>query len=192
MTDLNLLSWERAPNMKTIYPTAPGVYALFLNKGASIPGVQPGEDGLIYVGLGQSARGLSARCHFRGKTASHSPRRSLASLLARKLGLRPIFIRKANGSTTFKLDQTSERLLDQWMEHNLGVALRTYDAPGDYERELIRRWQPPLNCDKKICPLNEQQSFVLDCRETFKSLAEQLTGNGQAEVSKAASSRDPF
>ena len=126
----------------------------------------------------ETTRGLAARCHFKGKTAGHSPRRSLSALLADELGLRPIFIRKPSGSTTFKLDKVSEHLLDQWMEDNLCVALQPYDNPDDYERELIRRWEPPLNCDKKVCLLNAQQSFVLDRREMFKANAARLAGNG--------------
>lgn len=178
MTDLSLSDWSRAANEQTTYPIAAGVYALFLNEGATIPGVKPGEFGLVYVGLGQGTRGLAARCHFKGKTAAHSPRRSLAALLADELGLRPVFIRKPSGATTFKLDKASEHLLDQWMEANLRVALQVHDSPGDYERELIRRWEPPLNCDKKVCPLNAQQLFVLDRREMFKAHAARLTGNG--------------
>ncbi|MGH2359536.1 MAG: hypothetical protein ACRDGM_03205, partial [bacterium] len=49
--------------------------------------------------------------------------------------------------------------------------------PKDYECELIRRWEPPLNCDTKVCPLNAQQLFVLDRREMFKAHAARLTGN---------------
>lgn len=178
MIALNLSDWPRATNKKMLYPHTAGVYALFLNEGATIPGVRPGEFGLVYVGLGQGTRGLAARCHFKGKTAGHSPRRSLAALLADELGLRPVFIRKPSGATTFKLDKASEPLLDHWMEANLCVALQPYDNPGEYERELVRGWEPPLNCDKKVCPLNAQQLFVLDRRERFKAQAARLTGGG--------------
>lgn len=177
MTAFNLSAWPRAANKQTIFPNSADVYALFLHKGATIPGVRPGESGLVYVGLGQGARGLAARCHFKGKTAGHSPRRSLSALLADQLGLRPIFIRKPSGSTTFKLDKASEQLLDQWMESSLSVAFQLNDNPGEYERELIRRWEPALNCDKKICPLNAQQLFVLDRREKFKAMAAKLASN---------------
>lgn len=178
MIALNLSDWPRAANKQTLYPNTAGVYALFLNEGATLPGVRPGEFGLVYVGLGQGMRGLAARCHFKGKTAGHSPRRSLSALLADELDLRPVYIRKPSGATTFKLDKASERLLDLWMEDNLRVALQLRDKPDDYERELIRRWEPPLNCDKKVCPLNAQQLFVLDRREAFKAYAATLSDNG--------------
>jgi hypothetical protein len=177
MIDLNLAAWPRAANKQTIYPDSAGVYALFLHEGATITNVRPGEFGLVYVGLGQGARGLAARCHFKGKTAGHSPRRSLSALLADQLGLRPIFIRKPSGATTFKLDKASEQLLDQWMENSLSVAFQLSDNPDEHERELIRRWVPPLNCDKKICPLNAQQLFVLDRRDKFKAMAAQLASH---------------
>lgn len=178
MTDLNLAAWPRVANEQAIYPNSAGVYALFLHEGATIPNVRPGEFGLVYVGLGQGARGLAARCHFKGRTAGHSPRRSLSALLAEQLGLRPIFIRKPSGTTTFKLDKGSEQLLDQWMENSLSVAFQLNDNPGEHERELIRRWEPPLNCDKKICPLNDQQLFVLERRDKFKAVAARLASNG--------------
>lgn len=178
MTDLNLSAWPRDANSQTSYPKSAGVYALFLNAGATIPDVRPGESGLVYVGLGQGVSGLAARCHFNGKTAGHSPRRSLSALLADQLGLRPIFICKPSGATTFKLDKASEQLLDQWMENSLSIAIQLKDNPGEYERDLIRRWEPPLNCDKKVCPLNAQQLLVLERRERFKALAAQMTGNG--------------
>jgi hypothetical protein len=176
MTDLNLSAWPRAANTQTIYPNSAGVYALFLREGAAIPNVRPGEFGLVYVGLGQGARGLAARCHFKGSTASHSPRRSLSALLADQLSLQPIFIRKPSGATTFKLDKASEQMLDRWMENNLSVAFQLSDNPGEHERELIRRWEPPLNCDKKICPLNSQQLLVLNRRDKFKAMAAKLAG----------------
>lgn len=171
MDDLSLLLWPRGVNNVTIYPKRSGVYALFLNDGAIIPGVKSGAAGLIYVGIGQGARGLAGRCHIKGRTASHSPRRSLSSLLAKELRLRPIFIRKPSGATTFKLDTASERTLDHWMEQNLSIALHPLDAPAEYERRLITQWYPPLNCDKKVCALNDQQQFVLDQREKFKAQA---------------------
>jgi hypothetical protein len=178
MNDLNLPAWPRAANKQTSYPNSAGVYALFLNAGATIPNVRPGGSGLVYIGMGQGVRGLAGRCHFKGKTAGHSPRRSLSALLADQLGLLPIFIGKPSGATTFKLDKVSEQLLDQWMENNLSVALQLNDNPGEHERDLIRRWEPPLNCDKKVCPLNAQQLFVLERRDRFKALAAQMAGNG--------------
>jgi hypothetical protein len=174
MTDLNLFAWPRAANMQTSYPNSAGVYALFLHDDVTIPGVRSGEFGLIYVGLGQGARGLAARCHFKGKTAGHSPRRSLSALLTDQLGLRPIFIRKPSGATTFKLEKASEQILDRWMESSLSVAFQLNHSPDEHERALIRRWEPPLNCDKKICPLNAQQLFVLERRDWFKATAAQL------------------
>jgi hypothetical protein len=174
MIDLNLAAWPRAANKQTIYPDSAGVYALFLHEGATITNVRPGEFGLVYVGLGQGARGLAARCHFKGKTAGHSPRRSLSALLTDQLGLRPIFIRKPSGATTFKLEKASEQILDRWMESSLSVAFQLNHSPDEHERALIRRWEPPLNCDKKICPLNAQQLFVLERRDWFKATAAQL------------------
>src|SRR3546814_14558333 len=124
MPDLRPSGVPRAANKQSTYPNTAGFYALFLNAGSIIPGVRPGECGLLYVGLGQGARGLAARCHFKGKTAGHSPRRSLAALLADELCLRPIFIRKPSGATTFKLDKASEHLLDQWIAANFRVVFR--------------------------------------------------------------------
>jgi hypothetical protein len=90
-----------------------------------------------------------------------------------------------------RLDKVSEHLLDRWMEDNLCVAWQLRNNPDDYERELIRRWEPPPNCDKKVCPLNAQQLLVLDRREMFKAYAARLAGIGWiTDASLATTTRD--
>jgi hypothetical protein len=56
------------------------VYALFLRSGASVPGLEPGREGLLHIGLAAGAKGLKGRCHFNARTSNRSPRMSLAVL----------------------------------------------------------------------------------------------------------------
>ena len=58
-----------------------GVYVLFLRKGSALPGMELGEQELLYIGLAANRKGLEGRCHFNARTRNHSPRKSLAVLL---------------------------------------------------------------------------------------------------------------
>ncbi|MCR2833673.1 GIY-YIG nuclease family protein [Parerythrobacter lacustris] len=133
--------WPRRPRKELILPSAPGVYALFLRDGAKLPVIDPPTDRLIYIGLGKS---LARRCHFRGRTEGHSPRRSLAALVCNELKLKPFL--GANGN--YKFDQEGERRLDEWMHRNLLMAFALTDDLERVEGELIVRFAPPLNLNK--------------------------------------------
>lgn len=155
-------SWPRQPRAKTILPDRAGVYALFLKGGSSLPGIAPLAEGLIYIGRAQH---LVRRCHFRGKTEGHSPRRSLAALLWHPLGLAPEL--GANGNC--KLDQPSERRLDDWMHANLLLALQVCDDFARLEGILIRRFSPPLNLTK--CAQSAQHTALKNLRATMRASA---------------------
>lgn len=171
---LDLLKWPRHRNSEASYPSLPGLYALFVRKPETLPGVECCEQGLIYIGLGQGANGLKGRCHFSGKTSGHSPRRSLAALLHSQLNLVPMFIQKPSGATTFKLEPASELALNQWMEANLLVALNPITEPRIGEKNLIERWRPPLNCDGARASMTDSQKAVLDMRAKLKARARML------------------
>ena len=116
-----------------------------------MPDLVPLAEGLIYIGLG---RDLSKRCHFNGKTEGHSPRRSLATLLWKELGLEPEL--GANGNC--KLSAASEKRLDAWMHDNLLMAFETLDDIEVVEGALIKQWGPPLNLTE--CPPTPQRKAL--------------------------------
>ena len=72
----HLEQWRRGPRASFSLGADKGVYALFLRPGAILPGIQPGKDGLLYIGLAANRDGLKGRCHFHARTVNHSPARA--------------------------------------------------------------------------------------------------------------------
>ena len=140
-----------------------GVYVLYLRKGSRLPGIVPGENGLLYIGKAAGKRGFEGRCHFNGATASHSPRRSLAALLIDELSLVPKTVNHPDGEfKSWKLTLASEKALDAWMHKNLLVSIEPRDDAALYEQELIWAHCPPLNL--RDCPQSEQHEQVSKAR----------------------------
>jgi hypothetical protein len=149
--DLNEQSpfdWQRGRRSSFALDNRAGVYALFLHEGANLPGIRPGENGLLYIGLAASRTGLKGRCHFDARTRNHSPRKSLAVLLMDELQLKPVLITKPNSSDTWGLDAPSDARLSKWMHDNLDLAIETCVDPDGRETELVGRHSPPLNLTK--------------------------------------------
>ena len=140
--------WKRGPRQDFSLGADCGVYALFLRPGANLPIIEPGREGLVYIGMTGANGGFAQRCHFRGKTGTHSPRRSLAALLMDMLDLKPL--PKRGNSTEVKLAVASERRLDRWMHDNLLVAYEICPDPIGRETELVSRLAPPLNLTKCV------------------------------------------
>lgn len=142
--------WRRGPRSSFALGAESGVYALFLRDGAVLPDIEPGPNGLIYIGLAANRNGLSGRCHFNARTRNHSPRKSLAVLLMEKLSLTPVLITKPSSSDTWGLDMSSEARLTAWMHTNLDLAIEVCPDPNSRESELIERYAPPLNLTKCV------------------------------------------
>lgn len=160
--ELDPLSWIRKPRSEITLDNQSGVYALFLRKGSSLPLIRPLAEGLIYIGLASNFR---TRCHFRGNTGSHSPRRSLAVLLAEELNLK--FRMAANGN--YQLELESEKKLDAWMHANLLIALCPVEDFKSAEHRLIAQYAPPLNLTH--CEQSEQHRQLKDLRGKALKLA---------------------
>jgi hypothetical protein len=149
--------WHRGPRATFNLTTEPGVYALFLRGGAQLPGVRPGEAGLIYIGMAANRNGLRGRCHFNAQTRNHSPRKSLAVLSIDELELVPALFPKPNSQDTWGLDPASEIRLSAWMHANLELAVEVHHDPDARESELIRHHVPPLNLSKCAQSLQYRQ-----------------------------------
>ncbi|HYD72267.1 MAG TPA: hypothetical protein VEF55_03965 [Candidatus Binatia bacterium] len=139
------LSWRRGSRASFTLGADPGVYALFLRSGANLPGVDPAEQGLLYIGKADGHGGFKRRCHFKGGTRNHSPRKSLAVLLMQELSLVPVLIRKPTAPNTWALERHSEERLSKWMHSNLDLAIELRTDPRVVERELVAKLAPPLN-----------------------------------------------
>lgn len=162
-----LQNWRRGPRSSFSLGPEHGVYALFLRDGAQLPGITPGERGLLYIGLAANRLGLKGRCHFDAQTRNHSPRKSLAVLLLDELALTPILIPKPNSSNTWGLDATSEARLSAWMHANLELAIAPCDDPDARETELVGHYAPPLNLKK--CTQSPQHLRIAAARAAIKA-----------------------
>ncbi len=154
--------WRRGPRSSFVLGADIGVYALFLRDDAVLPGIEPGADGLIYIGLAANQNGLKGRCHFDVRTRNHSPRKSLAVLLRQQLSLTPVLITKPNSSDTWGLDGPSDARLTAWMHANLELAIEVCPDPDGRETELVGRYAPPLNLTK--CVQTEQHRRISQAR----------------------------
>lgn len=134
-----------------------GVYALYLREGADLPGITPGDLGLIYIGLAANRKGLKGRCHFNARTRNHSPRKSLAVLLMDELALKPVLVSKPNSPDTWGLNASSEAKLSAWMHDNLELAIELCDDPDARETELVALYAPPLNLTKCVQSAEHQR-----------------------------------
>lgn len=161
---MNTLTLDhRAPRASFMLSETHGVYALYLKSGSDLPGIMPGEDGLLYIGKAAGRTGFKGRCHFNGKSASHSPRRSLAALLIDTLALVPKEFPHPDGAyKTWGLTLPSERLLNTWMHANLLLAIEPRADAALYEQELISKFEPVLNL--RDCPQSEQHERVSAAR----------------------------
>lgn len=133
-------------------PAGPGVYGVVVDDdGARALGVDPrGTEGLVYVGVaGRSLRDRAVRAHFQsGRTADSTLRRSLAALLADRLGLTAVPRSPGVASARLVLTSDSEEALTAWMQEHL--RLRVWQAPAGVsaaavEREVVQELTPALN-----------------------------------------------
>ena len=158
------LHWRRGPRASFLLSRDKGVYALLLRNGAILPGVEPGEDGMLYIGLGAGQKGFKGRCHFgKARTANHSPRKSLAVLLMDELSLTPVLVTKPKGDQTWGLNPASDARLTEWMYANLELAIEVCANPHVRETELVCCHAPPLNLNK--CTQSAQHKKISDARK---------------------------
>jgi hypothetical protein len=127
---------------------APGVYAILLSSADALPLIEPGRNGLLYIGMTDAS--LDARSHFVHEHSGFSTfRRSLGALLKDRLRLdalpRGPGVSRTN-VTNYRFPDAGERSLSEWMASNLLVAQQvvTVDLAA-FEKGLIRLLEPPLN-----------------------------------------------
>lgn len=194
MTETPLERWHRGPRATFDLTTEPGVYALFLKGEAQLPGVHPGEAGLIYIGMAANRNGLRGRCHFNAKTRNHSPRKSLAVLLMDELALLPVLVHKPNSQDTWGLDPASEARLSAWMHTNLEVAVEVHHDPDARESELVQHYAPPLNLSQcaqspahhRISLARSEVLRSLQCRSGLSSTSQPIAKVASQRISLIA------
>lgn len=177
---LSPFAWRRGLRSSFSLGSDTGVYALFLRSGSGLPGVEPGQEGLLYIGLAANRNGLLGRCHFNARTRNHSPRKSLAALLLGELSLTPILILKPRSPATWGLDAESDARLSAWMHANLELATEICGDPDARETELVGQLSPPLNLTK--CTQTPQHRRIWRAREEIMARVKEASGSGMAVV----------
>ena len=130
-------------------PSAPGVYAWFVDDVASLPAlpVEPTEP--LYVGVSSDLSVRQQDTHSRwGRTGFSTLRRSLGALLKDQLELEPLPRGTGPSESNFRsyrFDDAGEEALSAWMLEHLRVSVVACPDPERVESELVALARPPLN-----------------------------------------------
>jgi len=145
-------------------PGRPGLYAVYGNGDVwRRLRLHHGDDRPLYVGKSEDNLGSrDIRTHFKsGRTGQSTLRRSLAALLRDDLhfSARPRNPSAPAYFSNYALDPASEEALTRWMNEYLSLAF--WQRVGDVslasvEREVLARWEPPLNTNGVRTPWSRQ------------------------------------
>ena len=123
-----------------------GVYLFCLDQDRELPGVELGNDRVLYVGM--TEKDLVVRNHFLHRHSGGSTlRRSLGALLLEELKLQPIRRDcKLANADKYRFTRDGEERLTAWMTENLVAAQIEVKVDVQIvERTLIIELEPPLN-----------------------------------------------
>jgi hypothetical protein len=137
-------------------PSAPGVYAWFLDDARVLPSLPAQGPDPIYVGLSSDLAVREYNTHFKaGQSGFSTLRRSLGALLKDELHLRAQPRGTGASSTNYRnyrFDDAGEAVLSGWMREHLLVAVHPCADPDGNETDLIALACPPLNLTKWANP----------------------------------------
>lgn len=130
-------------------PSSPGLYACFVRNPSVLRPLQPGPNGLIYVGKAENLAKREFANHFNDRgTGSSTLRRSLGAILKQRLGLTALprgSGRTAQDFSCYRFDPVGEARLTAWMREQLEVAVYAVANPAEIENHLIKSMKPLLN-----------------------------------------------
>ena len=169
---------HRAPRSSFNLSAEHGIYAHFLKPGIEVPMLEPGINGIIYVGRTQGQAGFRGRDHFAIPFPSSTVRQSLAALLAEQLEITILPHRRS-----WTIDGRSDARLRSWMHDHLLLAIEPYaDAPL-HEQRAIWAYRPPLNL--KDCPLTPAHERLSALRRSLTVACRTSTARSQASAGTA-------
>jgi hypothetical protein len=137
-------------------PSAPGVYAWFLDDARVLPSLPAQGPDPIYVGLSSDLAVRECTTHFKaGQSGFSTLRRSLGALLKDELHIRAQPRGTGASSTNYRnyrFDDAGEAVLSGWMREHRRVAVHPCADPDGIETDLIALACPPLNLTKWANP----------------------------------------
>lgn len=161
-------------------PAEPGIYGWYFRQvpcEVDVSGcVEVGAARLLYLGISPAAprgNGRPARENLRTRIRTHYRGNAAGSTLRLTLGvLLGLELRRQGSRLTFADDEAT---LSAWMDANALVAWVPHPAPWEVERELIERFDLPLNLRG-----NEQHPYYAKLRALRRAARERarLAGPG--------------
>ena len=147
----------------------PGIFAVFIERRESLPGIEVPETGILYIG---EASDLSERNLFDlpGNLQVSSPWRTLGAILKDRLGL---VARPGTGKRAcdhYRFDDDGERELQSWIREHVLIATCRTDGRDDrhaLKEQLVRTYGPPLNLGYR----HRQRSKIVALRNRCKEEA---------------------
>lgn len=160
---------------------SPGLYALFLESQAALPGFATAPTGLLYIG--KTGSSLHKRNHFRHRhSAASSPRRSLGALLKQQLELQALPRNRGRSEkdfTHYRFSEIGEEQLTKWMHNHLNYTcapVSTVEKIKHMEQCLIAELLPPLNLTGWLNPRKQyiEELRAVCCDEARTSVGDDL------------------
>lgn len=169
---MNFRKFDPATDCHLDLPVLPGNYIVALKPGCSLPAcpvpyTMTKYEGLdvIYVGKSKSLRKRDYNSHFNGTAGRSTLRKSLGCFWNY-----PFVPRDKNnpGNGKVMYGAGNEAALSSWMEKNLVLLYCANGNCDEDELSLICSYNPPLNLDGNINPVNSVFRAWLSSRRSTK------------------------
>lgn len=193
---IELLKEKEVDFLKTkSFSKLPGIYALFyIGDNFPLFGESVSKHQIIYIGKTESSQEKrDAKTHFAtGKTGSSTVRKSIGSILNSQMKLNPISRNEtdyeARRFSHFKFDESSEKIITNWMENNLALSFFEYPESKEsiyqLETEIIKELKPILNIDKN--PENPYKDQIQQLRKNCALFAMKNFNDKNMDAEKAS------
>jgi len=179
---IELLKEKETDFVKTkTFSQHPGIYAFFyIGNDFPLLGDSVSKHQIIYIGKTESSQEKrDSKTHFTtGKTGNSTVRKSIGSILCSQENLTPIPRNdsdyEAGRFSHFKFDDSSEKIITNWMKNNLALSFYEYPETKELidklETEIIKQLKPILNIDHKN-PMNPYKEQIKQLRKNCASIA---------------------
>lgn len=154
----NFSLFDPGKDANSILPNIAGCYIITIMNQDFLPRQMQGLkyqcfNGHPVVYIGATRRGLRLRNyyeHFIGPSRKSTLRRSFGVVMGY------VKVREQNSPKRYSFNEEGEKLLSDWMRVNLLVYYHSTDKPEAKEKELIKKFCPPLNLINNRTGRNEE------------------------------------
>ncbi len=184
---IELLKEKETDFLKTkTFSQLPEIYAFFyVGNDFPLLGDSISKHQIIYIGKTESSQEKrDSKTHFTtGKTGNSTVRKSIGSILCSQENLIPIPRNdsdyEAGRLSHFKFDESSEKIITNWMKNNFALSFYEYPESKQLidklETEIIKQLKPILNIDHKN-PDNPYKDQIKRFRKKCATIAIKNSG----------------